>query len=478
MFSPLTFRAAALAGLAALAGCRLVELEPVTNPNNPNLESVVRNASRAQLDALGVGVEAALRLAHVNNAPNNWVTGSLGREIFVLATNESRWFQEILGTRGTLDESGFYNNTAYTNFAVACRAAKIFTASANATAVVTAAQQQGIAGFAHTYEALAKLHLLVLQGENGIRIDVDNHLKPGKFVSYTASLAHIRALLDQGAAELAAAGPAFAFPLSTGYAGPADRPAGVAGASFNTPATFRQVNRALAARVALYQGDHAGALTALAASFYDPAASLDLGPKIVFNPTTAGDASNPYFQVANGDQPALVVAAENFVTEAEPGDQRLTKAPLRTGTARTLGGISGRYEVRLYPTPTTPIDIIRNEELVLIAAEAHAATGHLAEAVAALNVVRTRAGGLPPRPAASFAQPADYLDEILKQRRYSLFYENHRWFDLRRLQRFTPTPAPGQTLAHATGGNAAGSFRLFDRLERPFAEKQWDIANP
>ena len=167
------------------------------------------------------------------------------------------------------------------------------------------------------------------------------------------------------------------------------------------------------------------------------------------------------------------------MTEAEAGDLRRAKAPLRTGLARTLGGIPSTYEVRVFASQTAPLDIIRNEELILIAAEAKAKTaGRESDAVADINVIRVRAGGLAPRTDASFTQASDYIDEVLKQRRYSLFFEGHRWFDLRRLGRFTSTPAPGQTLAYSTGGNAAGTFKLFDRLERPFAEKQWDIANP
>jgi hypothetical protein len=54
-----------------------------------------------------------------------------------------------------------------------------------------------------------------------------------------------------------------------------------------------------------------------------------------------------------------------------------------------------------------------------------------------------------------------------------LFYEGHRWVDLRRLNRLNPNPAPGQTLAYSTA-----PFKLFTRMERPAAEKQWDIANP
>lgn len=461
--------AGALAALLPIASCSLTQIDPVTDPTNPSLESVIVNATQAQLNALAVGVEASFRLGHVNNGPKNWVTGELGREVVILATNESRWYTEILGTRGSLDDNAFYSNAAYNGFARAIRASKIFLASAQATAVVNDAQKKGIAGFAHTYEALAKQQMLDLQGDNGIRIDVDNYLKPGKFVSNADALTNIRQLLDQAAGELGAAGSSFAFPLSSGYAG------------FNTPATFLKFNRAIAARVALYQKDYPGARTALTGSFYSPAGPLTVGPKIVFAPTVANDAGNPYFQVANGTQTGLVAVPSNFVTEAEAGDLRLAKAPMRTGPSRTLGGIPSTYEARVFATQTTPLDIIRNEELILISAEVYANTaGKNADAVDDLNVIRTQAGGLTARAAGTFTQASDYIDEILKQRRYSLFFEGQRWVDLRRLGRLNANGivSPGQTIAFATGGNSAGTFKLFDRLERPFAEKQWDIANP
>ena len=456
--------AGAFTTLLGFSSCSLTEVDPVTDPNLASIESVLTNASQAQLNALAVGVEASLRLGHANNSSYNQVVGTLGREVTVLASTESRWYLELQGRRGTatvttLDDAAFYNGQ-YTDFARVGRAARVFRASANASAVVNAAQKSGIAGFTRTYEALSKLHLLNLQGSNGIRVDLDNFLKPGKFVTQAEALTNIRQQLDLADQDLAAAGATFAFPLSSGYVG------------FNTPATFRRFNRALAARVALYQEDFAGALTALNASFYDRAGSLTLGPKITFSPTTASDVGNPYFQVPNGDGSALVTVPTNFVTEAEAGDTRLAKAGLLT-IPRTLSGVAGTYESRLFAAQNSSLDIIRNEELILIAAEVRVGTGtgDLAGALADINAIRTRAGGL--TALNSLGAPSTYIDEILYQRRYSLFYEGHRWVDLRRLKRLNPTPAPGQTLAFTTA-----PFRLFENLERPAAEKQWDKANP
>ncbi|UOG73894.1 RagB/SusD family nutrient uptake outer membrane protein [Hymenobacter tibetensis] len=457
--------AGVLIALLSISSCDFTEIEPVTDPNNASIESVLSNASLPQLNALAVGVEGSLRLGHANNSSYNQVVGTLGREVTVLASTESRWYAELQGRRGSatvdvLDDAAYYNGQ-YTDFARVGRAARVLLASANNSQVITAEQKSGFAGFTRTYEALSKLHLLNLQGEEGIRIDLDNILRPGKFVSQTEALTNIRGLLDQADQDLAAAGSTFAFDLSTGFAG------------FSTPETFRRFNRALAARVALYQGDYTGVIQLLPNSFYSRTASLTLGPKITFSPTTAGDVGNPYAQVANGTPSTLVAVPDNVVSEAETGDLRLGKIGRRT-TPVALGGITANFDALVYTSGTAPIDIIRNEELILIAAEARARTNDFVGALEDINTIRARAGGLVARTAATLPTTVTaYIDEILRQRRYSLFYEGHWWVDLRRLGRLNPAPAPGVTLAFTQT-----PYKLFNQMPRPFAEKQWDVANP
>jgi hypothetical protein len=133
----------------------------------------------------------------------------------------------------------------------------------------------------------------------------------------------------------------------------------------------------------------------------------------------------------------------------------------------------------VFPTQISPLDIIRNEELILIAAEARVGTGDLAGALLDINAIRTRAGGLPELTAGSLADNTAYIDEILAQRRYSLFYEGHRLVDLRRLNRLRPTVSPARgTRPAQTLPNSTTPYKLFPNLERPAAEKAWDIANP
>ena len=86
--------------------------------------------------------------------------------------------------------------------------------------------------------------------------------------------------------------------------------------------------------------------------------------------------------------------------------------------------------------------IIRNEELILIYAEANIQTNDLTDAVTALNVIRTTHN----LPVYSGAVTQEALiTEMLNQRRYSLFYEGHRWIDMRRynLLNTLPIDRPG-----------------------------------
>ncbi|MBB5644009.1 RagB/SusD family nutrient uptake outer membrane protein [Pedobacter cryoconitis] len=307
---------------------------------------------------------------------------------------------------------------------------------------ITSQEKLGIQGFSNTVIAFEMLHILNMQGKNGIRTDLTNYLKPGPFVSYEAGLTTIKALLDSAGTQLKQAGNTFMFNVPPGFTG------------FDTPLTFLQFNRAIATRVAIYQQDWQGALDNLNASYFKIDGPLSTGP--VFNWSIPPDALNPLYQSLNNA--VSVVANNSFITDAEPGDTRLSKVAQRS-SALNLVGITGSYDVNLYPSNLTPVSIIRNEELVLIYAECMIQLGQFQNAVQALNIIRTKAGNLPAYSGA--LTKADLIDELLKQRRYSLFYEGHRWIDMRRYGRLNQLPIdqPGQT--------------IFDAMPRPLAEQNW-----
>ncbi|HUQ96418.1 MAG TPA: RagB/SusD family nutrient uptake outer membrane protein, partial [Chitinophagaceae bacterium] len=100
-------------------------------------------------------------------------------------------------------------------------------------------------------------------------------------------------------------------------------------------------------------------------------------------------------------------------------------------------GLQSEYDFFLYKTNTAPIPIIRNEELVLIYAEVKTQLGDAGEATKAINRIR-KAAGLTNYTGAT--DKNSLITEILKQRRYSLFGEGHRWIDLRRYNLLAQLP--------------------------------------
>ena len=59
---------------------------------------------------------------------------------------------------------------------------------------------------------------------------------------------------------------------------------------------------------------------------------------------------------------------------------------------KLVNGIPVDSKLLMYPSPGSPLAIIRNEELVLLRAEAHMQTGDLPGALADINYVRRVAG--------------------------------------------------------------------------------------
>ena len=153
------------------------------------------------------------------------------------------------------------------------------------------------------------------------------------------------------------------------------------------------------------------------------------------------------------------------MTDIRAGDTRISK--VRKRDLRSTTGLSSDYEPALYASNTSPIPIIKNEELILIAAEAYLNTGKKADAVDAINVL---ANFYKVAPVSVADSDAKLLNEILYHRRYSLFYEGQRWVDLRRLNRL------GDINPETTSDGRKTS--ILKQMPLPFAEVQWDVANP
>ena len=117
----------------------------------------------------------------------------------------------------------------------------------------------------------------------------------------------------------------------------------------------------------------------------------------------------------------------------------MPRRPART-TATSISdqGVSSNLGFVVVPTNTSPLAIIRNEELILLRAQANHGLGNLAAASRDVNFVRVRSGGLAPKTHASLDE---LLDDLLYNKRYSLLFETGtRWLDMRFYTRLNALP--------------------------------------
>jgi hypothetical protein len=394
-------------------------VEPILDPNNPSTSGITQNASLGEIQNLAVGAEAAMR-----NTLNNYWDGVsvIGREYYRFSTSDPRLTSDLLGKgSATLDNNTFYTTNPFNaRYRVVKNTNILIAALQNTKAAISDAQRKAAIAYAKTVQAHELLMVFNQQYDNGIRVDVSDPDKLGPFLSKDESLNAIQNLLNEANIDLKGNGVDLPF-STTLYSKKASE--------------FSKFNRALAARVAIYRKDWNLANTALTESFYDLNGSLTDGAYYLFS-TAGGDLLNPVFFPLNTPPAEARVVQPSFITNAEAGDTRLSKAPKRTSTA-TQDGLSSDYDFWVYKTNVAPMPIIRNEELILIYAEVQAQLNNTANAVTAINKIRNAAS------LGNYTGATDLnslITEILKQRRYSLFGEGHRWIDMRRYNRLNELP--------------------------------------
>lgn len=415
-----------------LAGCSAERL----NIPNYNEASTDQPVDRPLLQNLASGILAEQRGGMAGLISN---TGIFGRESYLYTSSEPRNTTLFLGTF-PLDNSGFTNGQWDPRFRNA-RNAIALVRTANAAAFLSDGEKSAVQGFANTMRALDLFYVIATRDSLGIPTAIDNVTnQPQPFVSRDSAYRFISGILDSAATQLSAAGSAaFPFTLPPGFAG------------FNTPQTFRQFNRGLAARVHVYRGSldcgsacFTAALTALGESFLNASAGADLrrGVYHTFS-TAAGDALNTLSIPVTPDQ----LAHPSIRTDAQlqangTRDQRFVTKIRTIATRNAPGGIAVGIPTdvgfTLYSEQTTPLPILRNEELILLRAEANIGLNQFATALQDINYIRTTAGLLPPIPSLANRDAA--IDALLYEKRYSLLWEGHRWFDVRRWGRLLTLP--------------------------------------
>ena len=428
--------------LVAAAACSTDRLN-VPNYNNPTVQGITGDPVAA-LPLLATGVLRDDR----GTAPGYVLgLGILGREVYNYTPTEGRntsgWLTSDVNNNTSFGGGALWSGPYFTLRDIYNTSNVLESASSTQ---FSDAQKNAARGFLHTTEAYSILQLINTRNDLGVVVQVNtdpNQLSP--FVSRDSAFNYIVGELNKAVTELTAAGTtAFPFTFHAGYSG------------FTTPANYIKFNRAVAARVNAYRASlgiagcgaarsaacYQTVLTNLSQSFIDTTKSLSLGVFQVFS-AAAGDVANTNSNAATSAIVAHYRADSGIALRADGSkDLRFTNKIITLanpkGPSTPSLGVSTTFDYSIYAVRTDPIALIRNEELILLRAEAEYYTGDQASALIDINEIRTKSGGLAPRGA--FASESDFLDELLYNRRMSLAFEGHKWIDMRRFGRLAQLP--------------------------------------
>lgn len=435
-----------LAALAVLTACEF----DITNPNNPG--PIGNDPSPQEVASAAVGIVIAAR-----GDAADWIldAGIIGREAYRFDGSDPRFIDEWL--RGPLDPgSGAFGGDHWLEEYAAIRSANELLNVIGTATRLSAAEQNATRGFAETFQALAFLTVLMGHGEDSIPVDVNRPVTapPAPFVSNDSAFTFVSALLDAADAHLAAGGTTLPFTLPPGFT------------LFSNITGFRQFNRALKARVEVYRGSlgcgnpcYTTALTILqtvGATFIDTSGAATLERGVYFDySTNPGDVANPLFQNPFTGENVVHPSIRDSV-QTKPGggdDNRFTANVIDRGPPSSAGDppLSSDLGWIRYARPDAPIPIIRNEELILLRAEANNALNNGVQSANDINYIRATSGGLAVIATLGADTPAARNNELVRQRTFSLLYEGHRWFDMRRLGRLAQLPVDRTgDVVHAT----------------------------
>ena len=415
----------------------------ILNTNAPTVEQLTGAPSKAILARAAIGV-----VARINGDLGGEMSfyAIFGREGYNLLGNDPRLTQEML--RGPLEAGGFGGANFQGKF-IALRTINTYLASIDAAADMTAAEKAASKGFGQTLKAVLFHRLIVRNGSLGtpIRVDADLDAAPAPFVSQANTYAYLVALLDSAKTNLLAGGSAFPFGTPPGFE------------TANTPANFLKFNRGLAAKVHVHRAtlanagnsSYTAALTALGESFVNSAGSLNDGAYYAFS-QASGEPSNPITEGLAAQRfyvhPSILSGAQ-LKGNGQPDNRLTSKTALAIGAGanRVTGGLTGTHKPTTYNTSAGDPDlgadvaIIRNEELILLRAEANWFAGSKQSAIDDINTIRTRAGGLGPVSLTPASTNDQFVAALMYERLYSLLWEQGtRWVDARRFGKNATLP--------------------------------------
>jgi hypothetical protein len=446
--------ATVLIGFVTAAGCRTLDVE---NLNGVSVDELQTDPTPTAVKTAAQGLMTTWRGVSAGQA--NTLT-KYGFEVWqIRASNPPSLTAVVLFPQ----TGGFWSYTPVSNITA-------FLKAVDAVSGFTDQQKEALRGWGKTILAVVYEDMAQAHDTFGIVLDLPaNPLTDVPPIATKAEVwTRIHQLLDEADTHLANAGTtAFPFTLGAGFVG------------FNTPATFRQVNRALKARYYVLNNNFRDALTLLSgtSTFINSAAAgltragLQRGPFHAYS-TVTGDGTNGLSGTDYYYNTRLRTEAQLKSAGGARDDRVALKS--RTVTSFSFLGVTTDLKAADFyntsltaPTAlvtTSSLPIIRNEELILLRAQANLGLGNVSAAIADINLIRVNSAGLPPISDPYVAntalnQPAALLDELLYEKRYSLWGEfGTVWLDMRQYGKVAQIPRYDPT------------FKLFDVFPIPTAE--------
>ena len=371
----------------------------VPNFNDPSVEDLTTNPT---VNSVVAAAQNLMATARGNTSSRVLYLGIWGREAYDLRPEEPRTTtNRLIGPLDPVNGGAFWGYSSLKNIQVLLDAV-------DAVEAIAEPDKNAIRGFAKTVAAQSLWNIIIMHTSFGAALDppADPGDELSPIVGEDQVYARIHQLLDEAQTHLSSAGSTFPFGLTGGYAG------------FSSPADFIQLNRALKARYHKYNGEWGQAMTALAGSFMNPGGDLTNGLYHNYS-TNPGDASNSFFSVASHYAHPRFLADAQMKPDGSPDDRATSKTEVQSQVFSLLG-IDVTEKFTIYTRQDSPVPWVRNEELILIHAEAALGSGDRQTAIDDVNIIRA-AHGLAP-----FEDPgndAAVLDEILYNKFMSLTLE-------------------------------------------------------
>lgn len=426
------------AAVLVAAGCKD---NPVANPiDAPTVDALSGPLTRITLQQLATGALAQDRSA-INAFAYALEPGIWARDIYRIDASEPRFVQETLG--GNPDPGSFAGGGQWAGFYTAIRAENtLILALANAPASeFTTAEVNATRGFMRTMKALDYWRIIEMHDTVGATIQTDDGSALTDVRCKTAVLNYIAALYDSANADFTAAGATTVLPFNL--------PSGFKafGRDYSVVSNLVKFNRGLKGKLDFYRGlDRKNptpalfptAITELTAALGGaapgavPPADFTKGPYYVFVPGGSENTPSTFADVKVGLNPLVG-------DSIQAGDTRRSKIVNAPATISGFGLSSSITYVGALANAANqarPLGILRDEELVLLRAQAYIEAGQLANAILDINSVRTNYGLAPVAPATKAAA----IDAVLYEKRYSLLFEGaQRLDDLREYGRLNAT---------------------------------------